>query len=152
MLDEFVRRYPIRQVVRFLSFLLLLTICSCTPQGPGFQREGETGWGDVSPLELRTIEGERDGERVAMRVHLVGEADEFRLDVSIVLGPPASFVRGSHESVVGGIAVSGPLEAEFIDFLGGQNDAPSVGGVFLFEAPEAEIRYRIRVPATPLGR
>ncbi len=139
-------------MTRALLILFVLSIASCAPSGPRLERADGAAWVDVAPLELRSIDGSRDGERVEARIYLAGDAFDFRLAFEIVLGPPASFVRGTHESVIAGERSAGPLSAEYVDFLGGQNAAPSVGGVFIVEVPETGARYRLRVPATPIRR
>ncbi len=139
-------------MVRLVCSVLLLTTLSCAPSGPRLERADGAAWVDIAPLELMSIDGFRDGERVEARIYLAGDAVDFRLAFEIVLGPPASFVRGTHESVIAGERSAGPLSAEYVDFLGGQNAAPSVGGVFIVEVPDTGARYRLRVPATPLRR
>jgi hypothetical protein len=43
-----------------------------------------------------------------------------------------------------------PLSSVSVEFFGGQNEGPSVGGVFVLEDPEGAAGYRVRFPPIPL--
>ena len=123
---------------------------SCTPGSPSLERFEGSEWIEVGPVVVESMSGQRDGADVrATGVFTHGE-DRMTLSLEFVLGPPARFVRGRHSSRIAGQFVDGPVSSESVTFLGGQSDAPSIGGVFLFENPRDGSRYRLRFRPTLL--
>ena len=122
----------------------------CGPADPGLERFEETGWVELGPVNVESMIGDRRGSDVdATGVFTLGE-DRMMLSMEFVLGPPARFVEGRHSSRIGQASFEGPLSAESVTFLGGQNARPSIGGVFVFENLTDGVRYRLRFPPTPL--
>lgn len=135
----------------FLLFLVV-SIASCAASGPVLERfdDAESEWVVVGSVVVESMRGSRDGADVeAMAVVTHGD-DRFMLEIVLHLEPPARFVSGRHESVMDGQPVTGTLDADSVDFLGGQSTASSVGGIYRFEGPRG-VEHRLRIPATELN-
>ena len=127
---------------------LTLLAAGCAPGSPSLERFEGSEWIEVGPVVVESMSGQRDGADVrATGVFSHGE-DRMTLSLEFVLGPPARFVRGRHSSRIAGQFIESPVSSESVTFLGGQSDAPSIGGVFLFENPRDGSRYRLRFPPT----
>ena len=125
-----------------------LLTAGCAPANPSLERFVGSEWIEVGPVVVESMSGRRDGADVrATGVFAQGE-DRITLSLEFVLGPPARFVRGRHSSRIGGQFVESPVSSESVTFLGGQSDAPSIGGVFVFENPRDGSTYRLRFPPT----
>ncbi len=135
----------------FVWVLLSSFVASgCGPANPGLERFEETEWIELGSVDVESMVGDRRGSDVdATGVFTLG-GDRMMLSMEFVLGPPARFVEGRHNSRIGQTSFEGSLSAESVTFLGGQNARPSIGGVFLFENLTDGVRYRLRFPPTPI--
>ncbi len=127
-----------------------LLASGCAPTSPGLERYEGSEWVEVGPVVVESMSGQRDGADVRANGVFTHGEDRMTLSLEFVLGPPARFVRGTHNSRIAGQVVESPVSSESVTFLGGQSDAPSIGGVFLFENPADGSRYRLRFPPTLL--
>ena len=143
---------PPRPIGLFLWTLgMTLLAAGCAPGSPSLERFEGSEWIEVGPVVVRSMSGRRDGADIrATGVFSHGE-DRMTLSLEFVLGPPARFVRGRHSSRIAGQFIESPVSSESVTFLGGQSDAPSIGGVFLFENPRDGSRYRLRFPPTQMN-
>ena len=138
--------------VSALGFLPLLS--ACAPAGPTLEEFDaiESRWVELGPVVIESMSVGRDGAEVsATGVFLRGE-DRITLSMELFMEPPVRFVSGNHSSRIAGEAFAGPVSTESLEFSGGQNEGPSVGGVFLFENPVDGVNYRLRFPPTSQSR
>ena len=145
----------VKTIAHFVSALgLFAPFSACAPAGPALEEfdDSESAWVELGPVLIESMSVERDGAEVrATGVFLHGE-DRITLSMELFLEPPARFVSGNHSSRIAGEAFAGPVSSESLEFFGGQNEGPSVGGVFLFENPSDGARYRLRFPPTLRSR
>lgn len=128
---------------------VLSALMGCGPSGPRLQRfdPDTSAWIEQSPLVVESLVVDRAGDEVHSSVVLTEGLDRIALSMELYLQPPARFVRGSHESRIGGTEFDGTLTSESVEFFGGQNEGASVGGTFVLERPDGT-RYRVRFPPT----
>jgi hypothetical protein len=104
------------------------------------------------PFKLDGIRGVRDGASVNAEARFTDGADSLTMDITLYLVPPPEFRSGSYKGSIGGKMIEGQVECPSITFFGGQADQPSVGGVFILKDDQNRPVYRVRIPATPMGR
>ena len=134
-----------------LAFGFSALSIACAPGGPALERfdQRESAWVEAQPLVVDSMSVERDGATVRATGVFTGGEDRITLSLELFLEPPARFVTGSHRSRIAGAALEGAVTSETVEFFGGQNEGPSVGGVFQFEDQASGARYRLRFPPTP---
>lgn len=140
-------------IVPALGLLALLS--ACAPAIPTLEEfdDTESKWVESGPVIIESMSVERDGAEVrATGVFLHGEHNRITLSMELFLDPPTRFVSGNHSSRIAGEEFAGPVSSESLEFFGGQNEGPSVGGVFLFENPADGVSYRLRFPPTLRSR
>ena len=131
---------------------LILLLAGCAPIGPSLEILEGTEWVELGPVIVQSVTGRREGADVNATGVFTQARNRMTLSLEFVLGPPPRFVRGTHISRIGGKSFESAVSSESVTFLGGQNTAPSIGGVFLFENPNEGSRYRLRFPPTLLDR
>ena len=129
----------------------LALLFGCAPAGPALDRlvDAESGWVELGAVVIESMSVERDGAEVRATGAFSHGEDQITLSFELFLEPQARFVSGNHSSRISGQAVAGLIAAESVEFFGGQNEGPSVGGVFRFESPADGVSYRLRFPPTP---
>lgn len=125
---------------------LACLLSACAPGPPTLERfdDAQSGWIGMGSLVLESMSVVRGGDEVRANALFRRGEDRITLSIELFLEPPARFVAGSHTSRIAGSAFKGPLAADSVEFLGGQNDGLSVGGAFLFDNPSDGQRYRLR--------
>jgi len=139
-------------VVSTLGLLQLLSACGPAPPTLEMFDDAESRWVELGHLSIESMSVNRDGDTVYASGVFLRDNDRVTLTVELVVDPTAHFIAGSHDSGIEGADFSGPVTAESVEFFGGQNEGPSVGGVFVFENPSDGARYRLRFPPTPRSR
>jgi hypothetical protein len=136
-----------------------LLLAACGASGPTFERfdDDTSEWVELGPLAIESVDVDRAGEDVRASVVLTAgqdriaiEQDRIAIEMELYLEPPARFVRGTHQSRIGGAEFGGVLGSDYVEFFGGQNEGESLGGAFTLEDPGG-VRYRVRFPPTPEG-
>ncbi len=136
---------------RFILFFVLVAIGGCGGPGYRFDRmDGEQA--TALPLKFDGISGARDGEWVNAEARFVDGADLVTMKIKVFLRPPAEFSSGSYQAMIGGKMAAGRVECPSLDFQGGQEALPTVGGLFLLKDEQGQTVYRVRIPATTLTR
>ena len=144
-----------KTIAFFVSTLgLFAPLCACTPPGPALEKfdDTESGWVELGPVLIESMSVERDGPEVRATGVFLHDEDRITLSMELFLEPPARFVSGNHSSRIAGEAFAGPASSESLEFFGGQNEGPAVGGVFVFENSADGVRYRLRFPSTLRSR
>ena len=131
--------------------LLVLLLPACANNSYRFERiDGDQA---VSmPFQFTGITGRRDGASVRAEMSFADGADTVQITVLLELVPPAEFRSGTYRLNLGGKTVEGRVDCPSLDYLGGQNTQPSVGGVFVLTDAQNRPIYRVRVPPTLMTR
>ena len=138
-------------MTRIVVVLALLSLIGCANDEYRFERI-DGAQAITLPLKLDGIRGVRDGGSVKAEARFTDGADVLTMNITLQLVPPPEFRSGRYEGTIGGKAIAGQVECPSITFFGGQSDQPSVGGVFILKDEQNRPVYRIRMPATPMGR
>jgi len=90
------------------------------------------------------IKGQRDGATTEATVELTTD-DGTRIEVQLEIhyDPTPSLRAGSWSS---NGETGQPARAESLEFVGGQGEGPSVGGIFLLQRADGSPGYRLRLP------
>jgi hypothetical protein len=131
----------------FLVAAVLTSSCA----SPEFRFERVDG-GAVVPMKLTALQGFRDGATVNVEALFSEGADSGKMDVVLRLTPAAECASARHRVTVGGQTVEGTVQCSSLNFLGGQNSQPSVGGVFILNDSQNRPTYRVRIPTTLMTR
>jgi hypothetical protein len=134
-------------------FILIVFVFSphCSRREFQFERI-EAGSSTAIPLKLTGLQGARDGATVHVQVSFADGTDAGQMSLVLQLNPTAECRSGKHRIEIAGLATVGAVECSSIDFLGGQNALPSVGGIFILKDAQNQPAYRVRIPPTPMTR
>jgi hypothetical protein len=136
---------------RIVLILALLSVMGCANNEYRFERiDGPQA--TTLPFKLDGIRGVRDGASVKAEAHFSAGADSLTMNVALYLVPPPEFRSGTYEGIIGGVRIRGRVESPSIEYFGGQSDQQSLGGVFILKDEHNQPVYRVRIPATPMGR
>ena len=106
----------------FALALLLATGCQRSPKPLVMSATTNVeGW------TLQDFSGRRDGDRFDGKVTIGDAAHHLVLSLQLKVGAPTTFTAGTW--TLDG-SPEKPATARSVEFLGGQDDGPSVGGVF----------------------
>ena len=133
-------------MIRLISITLLLVLFGCANSDYRFDKL-EDGKTTSLPLKFDSLYGARDGDIVTAEAKFSAGGDSATMNVRLHLVPPAEFVSGSYRMTVGGRTIEGIVECLSLDYQGGQNSVPSMGGRFVLK-PD----YRVTFPSTPIKR
>ena len=130
---------------------LLAVATSCVNSEYRFER---IDGGQATPLSLKfdSLYGVRDGDSVKAEARFSDGRDSAQVNINVRLGPAVQFASGSYRANIEGRNTEGSVSCDSLDFLGGQNALPSVGGVFILKDSTGHPLYRIRLPSTPMKR
>lgn len=137
------RKYPWKGI--FSAALFLVTF-GCANSDYRFDKI-EDGKTIQLPLKFDSLYGARDGDMVTAEARFSSGGDNAQMNVRLRLVPPAEFVSGTYRVTVGGQTIEGIVECLSLDYQGGQNSVPSMGGRFILK-PD----YRVTFPSTPIKR
>jgi len=129
-----------------ISVALFLIAFGCANSEFRFEKI-EDGKTIPMPLKLASLNGTRDGDKVTAEARFSSGGDNAQMNVRLRLVPPAEFVSGTYRMTVGGQTIEGIVECLSLDYQGGQNSVPSMGGRFILK-PD----YRVTFPSTPIKR
>jgi hypothetical protein len=131
---------------RFVIFLFLPLLFGCANSEYRFEKL-ENGKPVQMPMKFDSLYGARDGDMVRAEARFSAGEDNVQMDVRLHLVPPAEFVSGTYRMMIDGRVIEGMVECLALDYQGGQNSVPSMGGRFLLK-PD----YRVTFPSTPIKR
>lgn len=128
---------------------LLLLLASCSgPKHPAL--EDLSGREDLSFFKLGSISGTRDGDRLDARAILTDSSSILTIELRFAIGSPATLERGAWSWSRNNAQSNGTVAARSVDFLGGQDGPPSVGGRFDLIGADGAAHYRVTIPVTEL--
>ena len=102
--------------------------------------------GDARGLELKSLGGGRDGERLTVRALYADGPRTLAVNLRFTVNPQAHLQSGTWA----GFGLQGSVQERSSTFLGGQAGAPSFGGRFDLLGSDGRARYRIAIPLQPL--
>lgn len=103
-----------------------------------------------SALKLGSLRGTRDGDRLHAVVMFTDTSSMLTLDLQFAVGAPTRLDSGTWRMTGTGQLHQGNVEARSVDFLGGQDGPPSIGGSFDLVEPGAGAKYRVILPVALL--
>ena len=109
-----------------------------------------SGREDLSSFKLSAVHGVRDGDRLAAQVLISDSSSILTLDLHFAIGSPTTLQSGSWTWSRPGRLLNGTLAARSVQFLGGQDGPPSIGGTF--DLLGSDPAYRVNLPLTVLPR
>ena len=105
---------------------------------------------DLTFFKLDSLRGTRDGDRLGVRALFTDTSAMVTVNLRFEITPMARLTAGTWESNRGNRRSSGNVNAKSVDFLGGQSNAPSIGGTFELVNAQGVPAYRVRIPLTEL--
>ena len=137
--------------MRTSLLVLLVAIVGCANSEYRFERiDGDQI--TALPLKFEGIVGVRDAASVVAEARFSDGGDFVTMKINVHLGPPAVFSSGTYQATIGGMATTGIVECPSLDYLGGQNSQPSIGGLFRLKDEQNQPAYQIRIPVTVMKR
>jgi len=127
--------------------VVALAACGRAPQHPLRDLDGHQ---DLSQYRIQSVHGVRDGDRLAAQVLISDSSSILNLDMHFAIGSPTMLASGTWSWSRPGTLLHGNVAAQSVTFLGGQDDGPSIGGVFDLNGDGA--RLRVDLPLTVLPR
>ena len=138
-------------MLRASVLAILVAMVGCANTDYRFERiDGERT--TPLPLKFDGIYGIRDAASVAAEARFSDGADVVRVKINVHLGPPAVFRSGTYQATIGGKTSTGVVECPSLDYLGGQNTQPSIGGLFRLKDEHNQPLYQVRIPLTIMTR
>src|SRR5579884_3807566 len=111
-------------MTRILFVLLVAMLSSACGQQEYRVERIEADQSVRLPMKFESMAGVRDGESVTALPVFTNGMDTIKMDLHIRLGPPITFVSGSYHATLEGHTSEGPVVADSLSFLGGQNALP----------------------------
>lgn len=112
--------------------------------------EDLSGHEDLSRFKIQSVTGVRDGDKLNAQVLISDSSSILTLDLHFAIGSPTTLTSGEWRWSRSGQLAQGNVRAESVSFLGGQDDGPSIGGVFGLVLTDAG--FRVNLPLTVLPR
>ena len=142
-------------MVRYRAPLLLLLMSLIAmgcggEEGAVFEASGKD-W-QPAPLDIVSIDGVRDGEKIRVTYLYGGAGDAvLEMELVVVVDPRPSLDTGSwfYRGPTG--QAEGTVAPKSLKFLGGQGGAPSVGGTFILN-DGGKPRFKVVLPPTPVRK
>jgi hypothetical protein len=138
-----------RALVPIACSLILLTGCRA-PDGPSI--EDLASGRKLSAYKMGALRGARDGDQLAAQAMFSDSSFTLRMDMHFRIGSPATLEFGTWQWARNNKLSSGSIAARSVDFLGGQDGPPSIGGKFDLLGPEGKPVYLVSIPVTPMSR
>jgi hypothetical protein len=110
-----------------------------------------SGHEDLSHFTLQGVHGVRDGDHLAAQVLISDSSSILTLDLHFAIGSPTTLASSTWRWSRPGDRLEGTVSARSVTFLGGQDDGPSIGGIFDLTDPGGSA-YRVTIPLTVLPR
>ncbi len=142
------------KVKKFISMhwvLIIMLSGGCTNNDEPLLDELVNGVYKSRTVTDYQVNGTRDGATTEVSIKFVLENGErVELDLEVVYNP-TPILRSGFWHVDGKHYGSGNVLAKSLKFLGGQGEAPSIGGRFELEE-RSRARFRIFVPSRPVNQ
>lgn len=109
-----------------------------------------SGHEDLSGFTIQSVRGVRDGDKLAAQALISDSSSILTLDLHLAIGSPTSLDSGAWRWSRSGRLMNGTVIPRSVTFLGGQDDGPSIGGVFDLTGDDTNVR--VTLPLTVLPR
>jgi hypothetical protein len=130
--------------------LLILGIGLANCAKPRAPLQDLSGREDLSRFTVQSVSGVRDGDKLSAKVLISDSSSILTLDLHFAIGSPTTLESGMWRWSRSSGLLSGAVLARSVTFLGGQDDGPSIGGVFDLSGDSK--RVRVTLPLTVLPR
>lgn len=97
---------------------------------------------------LESLRGVRDGDHMRAIAILTDGSEKLTMSMVFVVGVPARLAVGNFLWEGKDDASAGAVSGKSVNFLGGQSDGPSLGGVFELHPPRRPPQFRVTFPVT----
>lgn len=129
--------------------LIFLTGCG-GPSSPSI--EDLANGARLAAYKMGALRGARDGDKLAAQAMFSDSSSTLTMDMHFRIGSPTTLDSGTWQWARNNRLNGGAIVARSVDFLGGQDGPPSIGGKFDLLGPEGKPLYRVSIPATQLSR
>ena len=142
---------PFNIVISTLWVFIILLSGGCTNNDEPLLDELVNGVFKSRTVTNYQVNGMRDGATTQVSIEFVLENGErVQLDLEVVYNP-TPILRSGYWRLDGKQSGSGNVQAKSLRFLGGQGEAPSLGGRFELEE-DSRPRFRVVVPLRPVNK
>ena len=142
---------PYNIVINWLWVFIILLCGGCTNNDEPLLDELVNGVYESRIVTNYQVNGMRDGASTKVSIKFVLENGErVQLELEVVYNP-RPILRSGFWRLDGKQSGSGNVKAKSIKFLGGQGEAPSLGGRFELEEG-SQSRFRVVVPLRPINK
>ena len=142
---------PCNIVISTLWVFIILLYGGCTNNDEPLLDELVNGVYESRIVTNYQVNGMRDGATTKVSIIFVLENGErVQLELEVVYNP-RPILRSGFWRLDGKHSSSGNVKAKSIKFLGGQGEAPSLGGRFELEEGSRS-RFRVVVPLRPVNK
>ena len=142
---------PCNVVISTLWVFIILLSGGCTNNDEPLLDELVNGIYKSRTVTNYQVNGMRDGATTQVSIEFVLENGErVQLDLEVVYNP-TPILRSGYWRLYGKQSGSGNVQAKSLRFLGGQGEAPSLGGRFELEE-DSRPRFRVVVPLRPVNK
>jgi hypothetical protein len=132
------------------SVLIFLFLAGCSRREKP-PLENLRGHQNLSYMNIQSVRGVRDGDRLAVQVLISDSSSIMSVDLHFAIGSPTTLASGTWRWSLPQGLLEGTVLARSVTFLGGQDGPPSIGGTFDLNGP-ALPTYRLNLPLTVLPR
>ena len=130
---------------------LTLLLAGCAPIGPSLEILEGTEWVELGPVIVQSVTGRRAGADVNATGVFTQAENRMTLSLEFVLGPPPRFVRGTHNSRIGGKSFESAVSSESVTFLRRTKHRTGDRRGVSFRRPERRFEVSTSVSPNPTG-
>ena len=142
---------PYNTVINLLWVFIIQLSGGCTNNDEPLLDELVNGVFKSRTVTNYQVNGMRDGATTQVSIEFVLENGErVQLDLEVLYNP-TPILRSGFWRLDGKQSGSGNVKSKSIKFLGGQGEAPSLGGRFELEEG-SQSRFRVVVPLRPINK
>jgi len=110
-----------------------------------------SGRENLSLFTLQSIHGTRDGDRLQTLATFSDSSSILTIEMRFAIGSPTKLESGTWRWSRNNQLQTGTITAQSVNFLGGQDGPPSIGGTYELLGPDSAL-YRITIPTTELKK
>ncbi len=140
---------PKRLSLLVCSALFLLPYCRNIEEATIEDLQEESTLTDYLMISLA---GQRDGDRLPVRLVFEAPSSNLRLDLLFRIGVPTRLESGQYYWEGQDEVLEGRVRASSVTFLGGQSDNPNLGGVFQLLSASGHPIYKVTLPISEVKR
>ena len=105
---------------------------------------------NLSLFKLHSLRGTRDGDRLQEQAVFSDSSSILTMEMHFAIGSPITLESGTWRWSRNSQMMGGSITARSVDFLGGQDGPPSIGGTYDLLGQDGAPHYRVIIPVTAL--